>query len=169
MGGNYSFNWFVAKVKPNAHFKAKKNIEKQGFETFLPLVESTRRASQKFANQLIPLFPGYIFVAFEADNFKWHSINNTFGVNKLIASENIPMRIPSAFVHCLKSRCNEDGKLLDIKSLQVGNKIKVLHGPFTEAVGEIERIDPQNRITILLDMLGQKTKTTLKHSSILSV
>ena len=169
MKNDYSFKWFVAQVKPNAHFKAKKNIERQGFETFLPLVESTRRSSNKFANHLIPLFPGYIFVSFEADNFKWYSINNTFGVKKLITSENIPKRISSCFVNCLKSRCDEQGKVMELRNIKIGDKIKVSHGPFAEIIGEIENIGPENRITILLEILGRKTKATLKNSSIIAI
>ena len=143
MKNDYSFKWFVAqKVEANAHFKAKKNIERQGLKHFYADRVSTRRSSKKFANHLIPLFLD-IFLLFrsEADNFKWYSINNTFGVKKLITSENIP-KISNCFVNCLKSRCDEQGKVMELRNI-VGDKIKVSHGPFAEIIGEIENIGPK--------------------------
>ena len=34
-----SKEWFVIQFKPNSHHQAKKNLNRQGFKTFLPLHE----------------------------------------------------------------------------------------------------------------------------------
>ena len=35
--------WFIAQIKPNSYNSAIQNLERQGFETFLPKMEITQR------------------------------------------------------------------------------------------------------------------------------
>ena len=58
-------NWFLAQLKPNCANIADKNLKRQGFNTFLPMEEETRPRNGKYVTAMRPLFPGYIFVAFE--------------------------------------------------------------------------------------------------------
>ena len=44
-----------------------------------------------------------------------------------------------------------------------------MKGPLTSMVGSIEKIDPGDRVTILFDILGHKTKTTLSNKDIKAV
>jgi transcriptional antiterminator RfaH len=55
-------NWYLVQLKPNGHRLAKMNLERQGFKTFLPLQNVTKRSAHKFVDRLVPLFPGYMFV-----------------------------------------------------------------------------------------------------------
>jgi transcriptional antiterminator RfaH len=52
-------NWYLVQLKPNGHKLAKANLERQGFNTFLPLQNVTKRTAQKFMDRTIPLFAGY--------------------------------------------------------------------------------------------------------------
>jgi transcriptional antiterminator RfaH len=78
-----SKEWFVLQFKPNSHYQASKNLNQQGFETFLPLHDSTTRKSSRFISTKKPLFPGYMFITFDRTENDWHKINNTYGVSKL--------------------------------------------------------------------------------------
>ncbi len=59
-------SWFLAQLKPNCANIADKNLKRQGFKTFLPMEEETSQRGGKFVTAMRPLFPGYIFVAFDA-------------------------------------------------------------------------------------------------------
>ena len=54
----HAINWFLAQMKPNSHDIANRNLTRQGFETFLPLQEETRRTRGRFVTRRRPLFPG---------------------------------------------------------------------------------------------------------------
>lgn len=54
------FSWFLAQLKPNCANIADKNLKRQGFKTFLPMEEGTRKRNGKFITAMRPLFPGYI-------------------------------------------------------------------------------------------------------------
>ena len=58
-------SWFLAQLKPNCANIADKNLKRQGFQTFLPIEEETRKRNGKFVTAMRPLFPGYIFVTFD--------------------------------------------------------------------------------------------------------
>ena len=158
------FDWYVVQLKPNCYNKAKTNLEKQRIDTFLPLIESTKTKTSKFVTELRPLFPGYIFVSFDKTSFRWTAINNTFGVKKLISQNHIPQPLPEGFINGLKARCNKMGQLIVKENPILGEKVKLLRGPFVNLVGVVETIEPQKRVTLLLEFMGQKTKTTVYSS-----
>ena len=54
--------WFIAQIKPNSYDSAIQNLERQGFETFLPNMEITQRQKNQFVVKNVYVFPGYIFV-----------------------------------------------------------------------------------------------------------
>ena len=166
MSKSLSSNWFVAQYKPNSFLLAKRNLEKQGVITFLPLIDITRRSSSRFFTDAKPLFPGYIFVSFNLGSFKWTSINYTIGLNKLIMKNNIPQNVPEQFINSLKLRCDDTGKIMKGNMVKIGKKVEVLQGPFAKMVGSVEKIDPEERITLLFQILGQQTKTIISNKDI---
>ena len=73
-------NWYLVQLKPNGHRLAKANLERQGFKTFLPLQNVTKRSAHKFVDRRVPLFPGYMFVKLDIAQNDWRKVNSTLGV-----------------------------------------------------------------------------------------
>ena len=153
-----SKEWFILQFKPNSHHQAKKNLTQQGFETFLPLHETTSRNLSRFMNASRPLFPGYMFITFDRAESKWHKINNTYGVSRLITFNSILKSIPATFVENLMKRYDLSGKLQPIKKLEKGDQVKVLKGPFADFIATVETYEDDQRILVLMDLMGRKTK-----------
>ena len=160
-----SEQWFVAQHKPNAFSLAKKNLENQGIKTFLPMIETTRRTGSRFSGEIKPLFPGYIFVSFEL-GFQWTKINNTVGISRLIAVNNVPQILPREFIDSLSLRCDPKGLFSETNCLEIGKKVKILKGPFATLIGSIETLNKEDRVTILLEILGRKTNTVISKKDI---
>ena len=150
--------WFILQFKPNAHHKAVRNLTQQGFETFLPLTNTTSRKSSRFINATQPLFPGYMFITFNKTDAEWHKINNTYGVSRLVTFNSILKSIPNAFIDNLIMRYDLSGKLLPVKKLKKGDQVKVLNGPFANFTATVEKYETNQRIWILLDLMGRQTK-----------
>jgi transcriptional antiterminator RfaH len=153
-----SKEWFVIQFKPNSHYQATKNLNRQGFETFLPLHEITLRKASRFVKSTKPLFPGYMFVSFDKTQLKWHKIKNTYGVSRLITFNSSLKSIPSTFVDNLMKRYDSSGKLLPIAKMKKGDKVKILEGPFANFIATIEDYETEQRIWVLMDLMGRKTK-----------
>jgi transcriptional antiterminator RfaH len=121
-----SKEWFILQFKANSHHQAAKNLTRQGFETFLPLHETTSRRLSRFINTSKPLFPGYMFIRFDKAESEWHKINNTYGVSRLITFNSLLKSIPTSFVDNLMMRYDLSGKLLPIKKLKKGDQVTVI-------------------------------------------
>ena len=161
--------WFVIQFKPNSHYQAIKNLNRQGFKTFLPLHEITSRKASRFVKNTKPLFPGYMFVSFDKTDTKWHKIKSTYGVSSLVTFNTSLKSIPSIFVENLMKRYDSSGKLLPIKKLKKGDQVEVLNGPFANFIATVEKYEDDQRIWILMDLMGRKTKIqTPSHNLTLS-
>ena len=131
---------------------------RQGFEIFLPMQEVTRRKSTRFVNDLRPLFPGYMFVAFDPKSAPWRKINGTIGVSKLVSFDGQPKPVPRDLVSELMQRCDAEGKLLPAKPLAAGDQVELLTGPFSNFIATVETIDINQRIWVLMECMGQHTR-----------
>ena len=159
-------DWFVIQYRPNSSSLAKRHLERQGVETFLPLIEDTKRRSSYFLTNFKPLFPGYMFISFDASKFHWLTINSTVGVRKILAVENTPKIIPKNFIHPLRLKCDPDGKLVKETNFRIGDKARVLKGPFAQMIGRIEKVNKNERITILFEILGRETTASISSAAL---
>jgi transcriptional antiterminator RfaH len=153
-----SKEWFILQFKSNSHHRAKENLIRQGFEIFLPLHNSTSRRSSRFINTSQPLFPGYMFITFDRTKTEWHKINNTYGVSRLVSFNSILKSVPTTFVDNLKKRYDLSGKLIPMQKLKKGDQVSVLTGPFANFIATIEKYEDDQRIWVLMDLMGRKTK-----------
>jgi Transcription termination factor nusG len=80
--------WAAAQVQSSLAGRAKWHVERQGFETYMPLCQPSRRSTR-----VVPLFVGYLFVSV-VDH--WHCLLGTYGVLNVIRSGDVPFLIPGA-------------------------------------------------------------------------
>ena len=153
-----SKKWYVLQFKKNSHHIASKNLNQQKFKTFLPLHDTTTRKASRFINTVQPLFPGYMFIKFDEAETEWQKINSTYGVSRLITFNSVLKSIPTTFVENLMRRYDLSGKLLPIQKLKKGDQVKVLTGPFSNFIATVEKYESDQRIWILMDLMGRKIK-----------
>jgi transcriptional antiterminator RfaH len=153
--------WFLAQLKPNSVRIAERNLVRQGFRTFLPMEEVTKRAKSKFVTAEQPMFPGYIFVAFNVAKGGWRAINSTNGITRLVSFGKDPAPVPLDIISGLMLRCDAKGKLMSHQLLNPGDQVAMTHGPFADFVAEVEKVEPDRRVWVLLDIMGGKTRVAV--------
>lgn len=159
---NDNVPWYLAQLKPGGFERAVTNLARQGYESFMPLREETRRRSDRWDTKLTPLFPGYLFVKVPRDRQQWRSINSTFGILRLVAFEaGRPTQVAPDLVASLQSRSAKNGKLSPSAEFEIGDQVRVISGPFADALAEIEAVPEQNRIYVLFELMGRYTKAML--------
>jgi transcriptional antiterminator RfaH len=151
-------SWFLAQLKPNCANIADKNLKRQGFKTFLPMEEETRQHNGKFVAAMRPLFPGYIFVAFDVTRGFWRTVNSTYGITSLVSFGKEPASVPLDLVSQLMLRCDAKGNLLPPKLLKPGDQVTMTKGPFANFVAEVEKIAPDRRVWVLMEIMGGQTR-----------
>ena len=155
--------WFIAQIKPNSYRSAIQNLERQGFQTFLPKMEITQRKENKFVVKNAYVFPGYMFVCFDPHSITWTKINSTYGVSKILTFNKTPSEISSDFILALKNRYEINSNPTQKEKLQKGDSIKFSSGPFTDLIAKVESVDKKNRIWILLEAMGGYQRLKLQN------
>lgn len=155
--------WYVAETQSRGEAKAQRNLERQGFSSFCPRFRKLRRHARRVDHVLVPVFPGYLFIRFDSERDSWHSINGTLGVKRLVgAAASRPQPMPAPAMQALLARCNGDIISGLFSSLEPGQAVRLVSGPFANVVGHVEALDERGRVRVLLDMLGGSTRLTVR-------
>jgi transcriptional antiterminator RfaH len=160
--------WYVVKTKPNCEIKAVFNLDRQGFETYLPRHLCRVRHARKTSWLPRPLFTSYLFVSLSEEDHKWRAINSTFGVSHLISDNRGPLPVPHGIVEALRDAEDDQGLVMlgRKKPFRPGDTVQIMSGAFAEHIGRFESVTGDERVVILLDLLGRDVRTTAQLSTI---
>ncbi|SIT81551.1 transcriptional antiterminator RfaH [Yoonia rosea] len=161
--------WFLAQLKPNCSHIAQKNLQRQGFRTFLPLEDVTVHRRGQFATVRRPLFPGYIFVAIDAAGNQWRKVNATTGITRLVSFGSVPAAVPYDIIAHLMERCSHDGTILTPKAPQPGEIVSLAQGAFANFTAEVQSIEPDRRVWVLMDIMGGQTRVKVSADQLKSL
>lgn len=153
--------WFLVQLKPNSAKIAERNLRRQSFQTFLPVEEITKRGKSTFVTAEKPVFPGYIFVAFDVAKGGWRAINATQGITRLVCFGAAPAPVPQDIVAGLMQRCGGQGKLISSAPVSPGDHVVLTCGPFADFVATVDKIEPDRRVWVLLDIMGSKMRVAV--------
>ncbi|WP_375700191.1 transcription termination/antitermination protein NusG [Pseudophaeobacter sp. TrK17] len=159
----------MAQIKPNGFQLAQQHLLRQGFTCFGPTQRERRHLAQlqKSKQVVRPLFPGYLFVQFSADQPGWQSINSTRGVSRLLLQgRNKLQALPSPFMAGLLARCDEAGILIETEDFKPGDRVRLLSGPFADFVTTVESFESQERLRVLFDLMGREIRVSVPAVSV---
>jgi transcription antitermination factor NusG len=160
-----SERWFVARVHNNRENNAQFNLQRLGFRSFAPRVRRTVRHARKLRHVLAPLFPGYIFLILDLSRDPWRAVNSTFGVASLIMGAEKPIPVPRGVVEALAITENSGLVRLD-NDLAIGQKVRILSGPFADALCRLVHLDDRGRVRVLLELMGTEVMAQLDRSHV---
>jgi transcriptional antiterminator RfaH len=167
---NPGATWYVVQTQPNAERKAFANLSRQGFTAYLPRYRKSRRHARRTEIVAAPLFPRYMFVSVDVTSQRWRLLRSTIGVSRLICNGDMPAPVQPGIVGALRSREGEDG-LIDIgrgPQFLRGDKIRVRDGAFGDCLGIFESATDNERVLILLDLLGRKVRVALHSEDVIA-
>jgi transcription antitermination factor NusG len=158
--------WFVARVLPHRETTAQLNLDRQGFRSFFPRVRRTIRHARTLRNVLAPLFPGYTFVILDLASHRWRSVNSTIGVASLIMGAEQPTSVPPGIVEALVAASESSGVVRLDRDLEIGQRLRILSGPFAETLCRLVHLDDRGRVRVLLEFMGAEVAAQLDRSAV---
>lgn len=158
---------YVLQLRPGGLERAKTNLARQNVTSFMPMRTRTQRRANRLLDVKRPLFPGYLFVEVDPETVRWRSINSTYGVAKAVSlTDGRPTPVPTELLARVRSL---DEQSLDAKGFDdfvVGERVRVVSGPFAEFEAQIEAVPEKDRIYVLLDMMGREVRTEVKAADV---
>jgi transcriptional antiterminator RfaH len=165
-----SSNWYIVRTHAHAEAKAALNLERQGFSIYLPRYLKRRRHARRVEIVAAPLFPRYLFVAVDITTQRWRSIQSTFGVAQLICNGDDPSAVSARVVDELRQREDQKGFVqLAQRGFAKGEKVRVVQGVFAACLGLFEGMTDNERVTVLLDLLGQKVRVMMDLDAVAAI
>jgi transcriptional antiterminator RfaH len=160
--------WYVVQTQPQAEVRAKINLGRQGFESYLPKYQRIRRHARKEEIVARPLFPRYLFVALDLARDRWRAVQSTFGVSQLVFAGDTPARVPGEVIREIRAREGEGGfvRLGLPPGLVPGRPARIIDGIFADARVVIEQVSDARRVAVLLQLLGREVRVSAPVSSI---
>jgi len=153
-------NWYLIKTKSRQENVAIKNLENQKYSTYCPTVT--------IKNKHIVLFPGYLFIHLDKERESWSPIRSTKGVVNFVRFGLNFAQVPDSVIKFLKANelINKE-KFNNFNRLMLGDKIQITDGVFKNCVAIFKSSKPQDRVLLLMNILGQQQSITINQESVI--
>ncbi len=162
--------WYLIHCKPNQEDVARQQLERQGYETYLPVAPVLRKKRGKSVRVIAPMFPRYLFIHLGHGVDDWRPIRSTIGVSALVRFGMEPARVPEALVQAIKSREDGEGVVtLPKQAFEEGESVRIATGPFEGYEAVFDSTEPRDRVVVLLKIAESYVKININQSDIESL
>lgn len=161
--------WYVMYTKPRQEAVALDNLMRQDYSVFFPQARVQKRKSGLGTVQVVePLFPRYMFVHLEVGVSDFSKLRSTKGCVDLVKFGGKPAVVPQDLIELLQGRV-DSGHVLDLSSLKnlaPGDRVRVAEGPFEGVLGTIAIQKSEQRVVVLLNVLGAERNVELRRDQL---
>jgi transcriptional antiterminator RfaH len=154
--------WYVVHTKPRQEVRALENLENQGFECFLPMIQVQRLRGQRVCAVTEPMFSRYLFIRLDDTTQSWAPIRSTLGVSKLVSFGHQPAKVLPELIAFLRTSPLRSVE----KMFKSGSEVWIASGVLKGLSGIYETEDGDARAFVLIELLGQQQKIRIEMNSL---
>lgn len=146
--------WYLLQSKPNQERIAQDNLIAQNYTVYCP--------KAKIKHKTINLFPRYLFIQLDQETDNFSPIRSTKGVANFVRFGVEFARVPEAIIEDIKIQEGATvDKMVDLSKFHQGDKVQIKEGAFKNQVAIFADYKSNERIIVLLKILGKMQKITL--------
>ena len=152
--------WYLLKTKPRQEKIALANLENQDYDTYCPYA--------KINNKIVVLFPGYLFIYLDETLENWTPIRSTKGVLNFVRFGLNYAKISNKIIDFIKTNeLNTAIKAKNITDFKFGDSIQITEGVFKNCVAIFKSLKSDERVILLMTIMGQQQTINIKKKSLL--
>lgn len=146
--------WYLVHTKPRQEEIALANLERQGYECYLPQMRIERIRRRKAEISTEPMFPRYLFIRLDSSDQgkSWSPIRSTLGVSQLVHFGARAAKVDDTLIDLLRQR---ERALPTEAMFQSGDSVVIADGPFAGIEAIYQTVDAERRAFILLEILAK--------------
>ena len=144
-------NWIALYTKARHEKAVASEREKKGFEIYLPLLRVRRKWSDRKKWVEFPLFKSYLFVRITNDDKI--SLGNTPGLVKVVRFGKKNAIVKESSINAIRLMINGGYDPIPTNYFLKGDPVSVSSGPLKGLVGEVIRIDNNDRLIVRIDAI----------------
>ena len=160
--------WYIVHTYSGYENKVKSNLEKRIeymnmadkiFRVEVPQKTITQEKEEK-------IFPGYVLVEMIMDEDSWYVVRHTAGVTKFVGSAKKPIPAKDSEIKKIIHRSTTQTQKIEM-DVKVGEKVRIISGPFAEFVGDITEVYPDKaKLRAMVSIFGRETPVELEYKQI---
>lgn len=163
-------HWYLVHTKPRQEKCALENLERQGFQCYLPTLEAEkiRRGVVLVTDE--PLFPRYLFIRLGLGGAaqSWAPIRSTKGVSRLVSFGVEPAKVSDGLVEALRSR-EASVQVGPERLFRAGERVRLTETPFADIEGIYQMADGDRRVMVLIELLSKQVPVRVAPASLRKV
>jgi transcriptional antiterminator RfaH len=151
--------WYLIHTKPASEVAARVNLERQGYEVYLPRLLQSLRQRGHWKERIAALFPRYLFLRLHEGLQALAPVRSTVGVSDVVRFGSSYATVPDCVIRQLQSRADPRSGLhiqQRCRSLAAGDAVFIEAGPFGGIEGIFECESGSERVVILMKLLGRE-------------
>lgn len=163
-------SWYLLSTRPRLEFAVETNLNIRGITTFLPKTYSDRKSGS--VAREIPFFNRYLFFRMEPGTDNFYMVSKTPGVSTIVKMTESqfggfePTKIPDLIIIGLQNQQNDRGVIDMDEDYKQGDKVRVKNGAFHGVEAIISAKTGQDRVMVLLNILGGEQKVEFHYHQI---
>ncbi len=152
--------WYAVHTHSRSEEKALAHLARQGFSAYLPQFLKRRSHARRRDWVPAPLFARYLFVALDLGRERWRAVRSTVGVCDLVRAGHRPLPIPDGVVEEIQNREDENGFVVlgPASPFHKGAAVRITEGALADIFGLFECENGEERVIVLLDLLGRQVR-----------
>ena len=154
--------WYLIKTKPRQEKIAFENLENQYYKVYCP--------SAFIKNRNVVLFPGYLFIQLDSNLQNWSPIRSTKGVANFVRFGLSYAKIPEKIIQTIRE--NESltkNKIINLNEFNPGDKVQITEGVFKNCSAIFKSFKSDERVILLMNLLGQEQTINIKKQSLIGL
>ena len=160
------FRWYLIYSKPRQEASALENLQRQGFECYLPMISVEKLRNKLSVPVDEPLFPRYFFIRLDASQQgkSWNPIRYTTGVSRLVSFGNVPAKVDDALVSAIQAQLQTPHQ--QRANFAPGEQLRINHGPFAGLEAIYQMVDGIARVMVLIEILSKQVSLSIEPGSL---
>jgi transcriptional antiterminator NusG len=162
--------WYVVHCYSGYENKVRYNLEQRIetmgmkdriFDVVIPTQEEIEVKDGKRRTVERHVFPGYVLVNMILTEESWYVVRNTPGVTGFVGMGNDPTALRPEEVQQILRRMEAEAPHVKV-SFKVGERVRIIDGPFNDFRGQVSEIDMERtKVRVMVNFFGRETPVEL--------
>lgn len=156
--------WYAVYTRARHEKRVAEELRARRLDSFLPLYETIHRWKDRRARVQLPLFPGYVFVKFDAG--ERIRVLQVPSVVQVVGNHGQPIPLQEQEITALLAASSCGIRAEPHPYLSVGRRVRITAGPFRGLEGFIKRKSSNFRVVLSLTSIMRSMALDLDESDV---
>jgi transcription antitermination factor NusG len=158
--------WYAVSTRSRQEKVAAMTLGSLGIVHFLPLLDETRKWSDRKKVISVPLFPGYLFVHIPRTVESRLTVQKVPGVVNFVGNHNGPLAIPVSELDSVRIILSRGSGCSPHPFLLAGARVRIVGGPLVGIEGTFIRHGGQSKLVISVEMIQRSVSVNVAASDV---